>query len=582
MYNNTFECPFCCNEEDNSLKISCPHCGYYCCLECAKCYLIKQKVAYVCPNPKCKKEWNPMFIYTNFPKEFIDNDLKKSYAKMYSNIDVQQFLPQFKSYANFCQRLDKAYKILIDNNINFEEIYDNFNYLIYGNEDINFENLCKDKIKSKLLDDIYSLVENYISKITLSRIFSIDYKDDMYTIYLIYNIIKNNTEDIIKRYHIFINDQFTWFMHIFNLSSPIEQQECLVYLKDKNYRITQLIKYFKNKSFEENYKIIEDTIKRIHINCKYKVDSNQQFLIGKCFANFCSGDIYLFKEHIICKTCNKIFCPICHVEIYPENIESFNKDNKIELIPNSLYSKYTDEQKYSKHICKEEDIETAKQTTINVKNCPNIECRYPIQKDEGCNDMLCSICGTMFNWITGEITKDTNNPNHFQWLRTNKLIIKKFDQDDDQNFDCNKQLNREQCNRIINNFINTDIDKFENFASLLELKVIGDNNDKMDIVRAKYAFGIIDNSEFSNLIFSYYMDKYFNDQFNSIIVNTIFTVSDLFRTIEQDQKITDDTILKMNKTVFIHNEGIKFFHNIYPSIKAEMINTSNYLPYFID
>ena len=188
----------------------------------------------------------------------------------------------------------------------------------------------------------------------------------------------------------------------------------------------------------------------------------------------------------------------------------------------------------------------------------------------------------MFNWITGEITKDTSNPNHFQWLRTNKLITKNFDQDIDQNFDCNIQLNREQCNRIINNFINTDINKFENFASLLELKVIGDNNDKMDIVRAKYAFGIIDNSEFSNLIFSYYMDKYFNDQFNSIIVNTIFTVSDLFRTIEQDQKITDETILKMNKTVFIHNEGIKFFHNIYPSIKAEMINTSNYLPYFID
>ena len=104
-----FECPICGEEEcNNSIKITCPHCHYFCCLECAKQYLKYQKVAYICPNPDCKKAWDFSFIYKNFPKDFIDNELKKSYAEMCFTIDTQQYLPYYTAEVEFCKKLNKS------------------------------------------------------------------------------------------------------------------------------------------------------------------------------------------------------------------------------------------------------------------------------------------------------------------------------------------------------------------------------------------------------------------------------------------------------------------------------------------
>ena len=71
--------------------------------------------------------------------------------------------------------------------------------------------------------------------------------------------------------------------------------------------------------------------------------------------------------------------------------------------------------------------------------------------------MWCPTCKTMFNWSTGEITKTTTNPHYFAWLRQTGQTIPRYNHPDaDPYYNCNEQLNREQCNRIIDKYIKND------------------------------------------------------------------------------------------------------------------------------
>ena len=545
MATNTFECPFCGEEEcDNSIKISCPHCHYYCCLDCAERYLINQKVAYVCPNPDCKKELNFNFIYKNFPKEFINNELKKNYAEMCYVIDIQQFLPHYTTEVNFCKKLNKAYQILIDNNINFEDTYNNLQI------NIGDENELKDlePKKIQLLANCHELVKDYISIELLAKIFSINYHEDMYLLYLYYNLfknvsIKNNIENVIDHYHIKLLDFHVWFNSIYNLMSNEEQDLCEYDRETKDYYIKEIFNKMIQKPFQENYKQVKDAFKRLNI--KYQEDKYRHFKVDKCFINPCDGDVYRFKDQIVCNMCQKVFCTKCHAEIYPEQVE---------------------------HMV----VDTVKMLTENVKNCPNPECRQPIQKNGGCDHMWCPTCKTMFNWSTGEITKTTTNPHYFQWLRQTGQTVPRYNHPDaDPYHNCNEQLNYEQCNRIIDKYVKDDLIKFKNFASYIELKMIENNNDEMSAARAEYAYGLIDDKEFANKISTYYMDKFFIDNYNSIVINTISMISDFFRTIERTCTITDETLTEMKSIIDIHNEGVKEIYDMYPTIHIQLIDTAN-------
>jgi len=582
MATNTFECPFCGEEEcDNSIKISCPHCHYYCCLDCAEHYLKDQKVAYVCPNPDCKKEWNFNFIYKNFPKDFINNELKKNYAEMCYVIDIQQFLPHYTAEVNFCKKLNKAYQVLMDNNINYQDIYDNLE--INMGDEKELEKLKPEKIQ--LLADYHELVKDYISIELLAKIFSINYHEDMYLLYLYYNLfknvsIKNNIENVIDHYHIENLDFHVWFDSDYNLMNDEEQDLCESVRETKNYYIKEVINKMKQKTFQENYEKVKDIFKKLNI--KYQEDKNRHFKVGKCFTNSCDGDVYRFKDQIVCNMCQKVFCTKCHAEIYPESVEHMI-DYQIELIPNPLYHKYTKEQKEEKHECKQEDIDTVKMLTENVKNCPNPECRQPIQKNGGCDHMWCPTCKTMFNWSTGEITKTTTNPHYFQWLRQTGQTVPRYNHPDaDPYHNCNEQLNREQCNRIIDKYVKDDLIKFKNFASNIELKMIENNNDEMSAARAEYAYGVIDDKEFANKISTYYMDKFFTDNYNMIVINTISMISDFFRVLGQTHKITDETLTEMKSIIDIHNEGVKEIYDMYPTVHIQLIDITDNSHFYID
>lgn len=68
------------------------------------------------------------------------------------------------------------------------------------------------------------------------------------------------------------------------------------------------------------------------------------------------------------------------------------------------------------HVCKEDDVETAKLIAKDTRPCPN--CATGIFKISGCDQMFCTSCNTAFSWNTGRIeTRIIHNPHFFEWQR---------------------------------------------------------------------------------------------------------------------------------------------------------------------
>jgi hypothetical protein len=77
-----------------------------------------------------------------------------------------------------------------------------------------------------------------------------------------------------------------------------------------------------------------------------------------------------------------------------------------------------EEQAADGHVCKPENVETAKAMQKETKPCPN--CSARIFKIDGCDQMFCTICKTAFSWRTGAIERSRiHNPHYYEWLRQN-------------------------------------------------------------------------------------------------------------------------------------------------------------------
>lgn len=76
-------------------------------------------------------------------------------------------------------------------------------------------------------------------------------------------------------------------------------------------------------------------------------------------------------------------------------------------------------QKTDKHVCKKEDIESAKMIMRDSKPCP--KCKTAIFKISGCNQMFCTVCHTAFDWETLKVeTGIMHNPHYYEWLASKK------------------------------------------------------------------------------------------------------------------------------------------------------------------
>lgn len=131
------------------------------------------------------------------------------------------------------------------------------------------------------------------------------------------------------------------------------------------------------------------------INGKTNNNKQKKVFIRKCGVEDCRG---FLSEQWKCGICDTTTCNKC-LEILDQD-KNLDKDNNPENI----------------HVCKEENIESAKLISKDSKPCP--KCAALIFKIDGCNQMWCVLCHTAFSWITGQIeTSRIHNPHYYEMLR---------------------------------------------------------------------------------------------------------------------------------------------------------------------
>lgn len=130
-----------------------------------------------------------------------------------------------------------------------------------------------------------------------------------------------------------------------------------------------------------------------NINIKIKKEK----FFGHCPEPDCKG---LINSKLRCVICEVLVCRSCKVKIAKkETPEEEIKENK------------------KNHTCNENDIKSIEQVKKMCKPCPN--CKVPIALLEGCSQMFCIECKTIFSWTTGEIVTSGafHNPHYLEWRK---------------------------------------------------------------------------------------------------------------------------------------------------------------------
>jgi len=622
-------CLVCLEDVEDKNIIHCPYCNEIICKNCCQQYLLLQIITYECPY--CKKPWNLSFIYSNLSLKFINKQLKENYAKICTTIDNTRFLNPLKEEFNYIKNINFIFKRLfklvdfniiknyyhftyqtIDNDVNLDDFLDYYskyrpeNY--WYNKRHNIQNETPKEYteyidQMNFIKQIYPEFVELIDYNTFLDIFSMtNYK--LYTIFIFYNILIDKFDELKKNYYnVYFN--INCIDNKFFIKADASNKNKIYINKSIND-----FDYYKTINKYEIIKILHELISPF----KNKISDQQEKVIKrknfKCEKPNCNGTVYKYEHQAICSECKSIFCSKCHTEIFPEKIEYSTDNEHIYTMINPKYNEYTKEQKAGKypveyiklnfkvryenkeltdeekedkfikyyqllnHVCTEDDLNNVKLLTDNVKNCP--KCGEPIFKSSGCDHMWCVKCHTMFNWSDLKITKTTTNPLYFQWLRQQGITPARYDHPDaqpgNQNDECVEQLNFNQCLKIINSL--TDIDdktkeKLIRFAKLVELVPKPQNEGYMSMYRMKYAYGLIDEKQYIKYLSTRYTSKFFIDNYNAIIVNTIFMISEYFKQVKENKTFNLQTAREI---INIHNDAIKDFNNMYKNFRINLIN----------
>ena len=127
-------------------------------------------------------------------------------------------------------------------------------------------------------------------------------------------------------------------------------------------------------------------------------DTQKKQFVKKCPNGECRG---FLSTRWKCGLCNINVCSDCH-EIKEINNNENNENNE--------------NNQENQHVCKPENVETAKLIFKDCKNCP--KCGTYIYKIDGCDQLFCTNCHTAFSWKTGQIeTGRIHNPHYYEWLK---------------------------------------------------------------------------------------------------------------------------------------------------------------------
>ena len=145
------------------------------------------------------------------------------------------------------------------------------------------------------------------------------------------------------------------------------------------------IKLFNSKLNEKNdkkKKLNDELISIQGFSNEKKTLEKKTVYICNCPNEKCRGYI---TDNYNCEICKLEICKLCMVE------------------------------KNENHSCKRDDIESAELIRNSSKPCP--KCYVPIFKISGCNQMFCTNCHVVFDWVTLKIDKgNVHNAHYFDWM----------------------------------------------------------------------------------------------------------------------------------------------------------------------
>lgn len=274
--------------------------------------------------------------------------------------------------------------------------------------------------------------------------------------YLDTEIRKTKNPEIIGKYHILCVNEFKND----NLDDILaETNQKLLIKKIRQERQEFVMKEYPKSIFYVIENALASKLKRLDKKNQEHVKDLKRKTNRKCFNPLCSTGI--LDVDFKCFNCSQQFCKKCEIHIK-------ESDN-------------------SKHVCKQEDIDSLKLVESFVK-CP--KCKLPVVRSFGCNNITCSICKTNFDYTSGTLTSAGNHSNDTYKPKVyNKLSI----------------ILREDYDSEIINYLRRIEDKepesysFNNIITLLKkyIQIEGDNHDNYHVPELKrIASKISENYEF--------------------------------------------------------------------------------------
>ena len=119
------------------------------------------------------------------------------------------------------------------------------------------------------------------------------------------------------------------------------------------------------------------------------------------------------------------------------------------------------------HVCNPDSVASVAMLKHDTKPCPN--CKVPVHKTEGCDQMFCTLCKRLWSWNTGRFETRGHNPHYLQWMRDNQPGGMPRDPNDVQ---CGREIDHHflaQLNHLLPVYPSGH-DVYDSLASILHLR----------------------------------------------------------------------------------------------------------------